>query len=183
MTFRTPTAVAAIFLAWSSSALSDSAFTFEVVEDHTRIVFQPAINFGTESSQLRARAFSTSGYVYPSGTLSPENLGVLENGAPTSPEDVIGQWSSEGWYIGSEAQATEGVQIMSRQIFEFRDGSVLVTYGEENWNDGETSVRAIEQATGRFDRFPDVMTQKLVEFASPAGLRLEFQIPQNAGGA
>ncbi len=173
---------AALVFTIAGAAHADDSMSFAVAENHTQIRFEQPVEVEFSGDRLVARPFSSTGYIYPSGVLSSDNSGVGETGEPSLPQSVIGHWRSEGWYIGGRAQATNGMLVTSRQVFEFNDGSVLVTIGEESWNSPEPSIRTIEAATGRFSEVPGVMTQKLMDFTFQSGLAMEFEILCEAGG-
>ncbi len=44
-------------------------------------------------------SFVTRGYIYPEGTLD-DSSGVLPNGEPEFLDQVIGEWSCRGWFVG-----------------------------------------------------------------------------------
>ncbi|MGI9367484.1 MAG: hypothetical protein ACR2O2_01485 [Ruegeria sp.] len=59
---------------------------------------------------------------------------------------------------------------------------MLITFGEESWIGSDTSVRAIQKATGRFAHVSEVMTQDLQGYAGQAGLLLKIHINASLDG-
>ena len=55
-------------------------------------------------------SFVVQGVIYPSGTLSNgnENAGLLADGTPEFPNEVIGNWICRGWFIGDSNDPARG---------------------------------------------------------------------------
>lgn len=94
----------------------------DVAEDGTRFVFDeaPILENGYPAY---GNSFVTQGYIYPIGTLDETN-GVLADGSPEFPAEVIGQWTCWGYFVGAGADTTEGAWVVTDQIFEF-DGETI----------------------------------------------------------
>src|SRR5690606_27718910 len=98
---------------------------FEVAEDGGRFMFDNQ-NLHEDGMPAYGTAFVTQGYIYPIGTLNGSN-GVLENGEPEFPDLVLGEWTCYGWMIGDGAQTQTGEWVVSTQVYQFDDGSTIVT--------------------------------------------------------
>jgi hypothetical protein len=108
---------------------ASTTMQFEVAEDGTRFVFDD-LNLFEDGMPAYGSAFVTQGYIYPVGTLNGTN-GVLENGEPEFPDQVLGTWTCYGWMIGDGAHTTTGEWVVSTQVYQFNDGSTIITDGYE----------------------------------------------------
>ncbi len=87
-------------------AVQPGTMVVEVAEDGNRFVFDD-LNLFEDGMPGYGSAFVTQGYVYPVGTLNGSN-GVLDNGEPEFPEQVLGTWTCYGWLIGDGAHTETG---------------------------------------------------------------------------
>lgn len=148
----------------------------EVAEDGTRFVFDD-LNLFDDGMPAYGSAFVTQGYIYPVGTLNGSN-GVLENGEPEFPELVLGEWTCYGWMIGDGARTESGEWVVSTQIYQFNDGSTIVTDGFEIVDLDTPIARAISAGTGEYRSASGEMQQILRGFTEQMGVNLsvEFQL-------
>lgn len=164
-------AVSAAVSAQSSEA--DEPLRFEVAEDGNRFLFDD-LNLHDDGMPAYGSAFVTQGYIYPVGTLNGTN-GVLANGEPEFPDQVLGEWTCYGWMIGDGAHTTTGAWVVSTQIYQFEDGSTLITNGFEI-ADFETPVaRAITGGTGEYSGVSGEMEQILHGFTEQMGVNLTVE--------
>lgn len=151
---------------------------FDVAEDHTAFVFAPAPVFEEDGFPAHGNPFVTQGYIYPAGTLADGVEGVLADGSPAFPDDVLGIWTCDGWFVGEAMHATSGTWLISRQVFEFTTGDLLITQGPEMADQMLTYERPITGGTGDYVGATGVMEQTLLGFTSFMGVSVTFEIPE-----
>ena len=105
--------VVATLVGYGASAQSEP-MRFEVAEDGNRFVFGQERLF-PDGNPNYGTPFVTQGYLYPEGTLNGSN-GVLPDGSPEFPDDVIGTWTCYGYMIGEGAHTTTGEWVISTQV-------------------------------------------------------------------
>lgn len=150
---------------------------FEIAEDGNRFVFGQE-RLHEDGMPAYGTPFVTQGYIYPEGTLNGSN-GVLPNGEPEFPDQVLGTWTCYGYMIGDGAHTTTGEWVISTQVYQFEDG-IIVTDGFEV-ADLDTAVsRAITGGTGEFVGVSGEQVQELRGFTEQMGVNLtvEFQISE-----
>ena len=147
----------------------------EVAEDGARFIFDD-LNLFEDGMPGYGSAFVTQGYIYPVGTLNGSN-GVLENGEPEFPELVLGDWTCYGWMIGDGAHTESGTWVISTQVYNFNDGSTIITDGFEIVDFDVPVTRAITGGTGEHRSVSGEMVQVLRGFTDAMGVNLsvEFQ--------
>ena len=172
--FRTLAAVVAIFTA--HPILADEALTaFDVAEDLSRFSFASAPAH-EDGMPAYGNAFVTQGYIYPAGTLDNDVEGTHPDGSPVWPDLVLGTWTCDGYFVGDGAYTSSGSIVISRQVFQFNDGSVIVTHGPELVDANVANNRPITGATGTYRGVADVMEQTLLGMSEGFGVRLQFEI-------
>ena len=130
----------------------DGTLRFEIAEDGARLAWADQSVF-TDRHAAYGAPFLTQGYIYPAGTLSATNDGINADGSPQFPQDVVGEWTCYGWYVGGSPQATNGPWILATQIYQFGSewGAVtLVSEGYVSITNGKSVDRAITGGTGPF---------------------------------
>lgn len=131
-------------------AESSASLAVDVAEDGTRFVFDeaPILENGYPAY---GNAFVTQGYIYPIGTLDETN-GVLEDGSPEFPYQVIGEWTCWGYFVGDGADTTEGAWVVTTQVFEFdavtTGQNTIITTGFETPAGAGPAIRAVTGGTG-----------------------------------
>lgn len=145
----------------------------EVAEDGNRFIFDD-LNLFEDGMPGYGSAFVTQGYIYPVGTLNGTN-GVLENGEPEFPDDVLGTWTCYGWMIGEGIRTESGEWVISTQVYQFNDGSTLITDGFEIVDFDVPISRAITGGTGEHRSASGEMTQILHGFTDAMGVNLSVQ--------
>lgn len=152
---------------------SDNALAFDIAEDANRFVFDDG-NLYDDGMPDYGSAFVTQGYIYPEGTLNGTN-GVLENGDPEFPDEVLGTWTCYGWMIGDGAYTETGEWVVSTQIYQFDNGSTIITDGFEIVDIDETYTRAITGGTGDYRSVSGEQIQQLRGFTAQMGVNLSVQ--------
>lgn len=156
-------------------ARADMIASFDVAEDHTRFVFDEAPVF-EDGMPAYGNAFITQGYIYPAGTLDDGVEGVNPNGSPAFPNLVIGTWTCDGFFVGNGMRTTEGPIVISRQVYAFEDGDVLITQGPEYMADGFQFTRAVTGGTGDYAKAPAELQQTFLGMSEGLGVRLQMQL-------
>lgn len=151
---------------------------FDVAEDMTRFAFDQTKTFD-DGLPAHGSSFVTEGYIYEYGTLTDSN-GVLADGLPEFPDKVIGRWACRGWFVGDAAHATEGVWVITNQVYNFGEdyGNVTLTSdGYESAAVGEAISRAITGGTGPYAQARGEMQQTLLGFnEGTEGVNLRFEV-------
>lgn len=166
-------AAAAVLLAGTAGA--DAPMTFDVAEDHTRFIYAPE-PVHENGMPAHGNPFITQGYLYPAGTLADGVSGVHEDGSPRFPELVIGTWTCDGWFVGDGGNAETGVWLVSRQIYEFEDGDMLITQGTELADVGVENARPITGGKGIFAQMDGVVSQTLLGFSDHFSVNATFRV-------
>ena len=169
----TSAAVAGVSIASAADASdSDIVETIEVdiAEDGTRFVIDDAPVFD-DGFPAHGNAFVTQGYIYPAGTLTDSN-GVNPDGTPEFPDEVIGEWSCSGYFIGEGAHATEGAWVFTTQLFAFGDDAetgaeTVVVTGYEGAEVGAIVTGAITGGTGGYATANGEADQELLGMNNP----------------
>lgn len=151
---------------------------FDVAEDMTRFVFDESKTF-EDGLPAHGSSFITEGYIYELDTLSESN-GVLSDGSPEFPDKVIGTWLCRGWFIGDAAHATEGVWVVTTQIYNFGQSygdETIVSEGYESAIVGEALARAITGGTGEYVGAAGEAKQTLLGYnEGTEGVNLRFKL-------
>lgn len=164
-------------LASTGFAMADGApMSFDVAEDLTRFVFaaEPVFDDGMPAY---GNSFVTQGYIYEDGTLDGGAEGTLADGSPAFPEKVIGRWTCDGFFVGDGARTLTGAWVISRQVFEFDSGEILINQGAEIADVNLAAPRAITGGTGDYAHVGGEMTQTLLGMTDGYGVRLSIEIP------
>lgn len=142
----------------------------DIAEDGTRFVIDEAPVFD-DGFPAHGNAFITQGYIYPAGTLTDSN-GVNPDGSPEFPDEVIGEWSCTGYFIGEGAHATEGAWVFTTQLFAFGDNpdngdETIVVTGYEGVEVGSIVTGAITGGTGGYATAVGGADQELLGINNP----------------
>ena len=146
------------------------ALEVDIAEDGTRFVIADSPVFD-DGFPAHGNAFITQGYIYPAGTLTDSN-GVNPDGTPQFPDQVIGEWSCSGYFIGEGAHATEGAWVYTTQLFAFGDDAdtgaeTIVVTGYEGAEVGATVTGAITGGTGTYATAVGEADQELLGINNP----------------
>jgi hypothetical protein len=162
--------------------LGHRTIAVEVAEDGTRFAADEAPVF-EDGLPAYGAAFVTQGYLYPVGTLAgSEHGGVMPDGSPEFPDDVIGEWTCWGYHVGDGANTESGPWVVSTQLFSFgeNDGQVtIVTHGYEmTANDASQGPfnRAITGGTGSYRTARGEQTQTFLGWNDSIGVQLSVQL-------
>lgn len=148
---------------------------FDVAEDMSRFVFSAAPVFD-DGMPAYGNAFVTQGYLYPAGTLDGGVEGTLPNGDPAFPDLVIGEWTCDGYFVGDGMRTETGALVMSRQVYRFNDGDLLISHGPELVDAGVTVTRAVTGGTGDYADAPAEISQMLLGMSDGFGVRLQVEL-------
>jgi len=162
-----------------TSRAADDTLVVEVAEDTTRFVLD-MLNPHEDGMPAYGNPFITQGYIYPEGTLDGSN-GVLPSGEPEFPDQVLGEWTCYGWFIGDGAYTESGEAVVSTQVFKFygEDGdSTMVSNGFELAEIGAQVTRVLAGGTGTYQGTSGIQVQELLGFTDAMGvnLRVAFQL-------
>jgi hypothetical protein len=150
---------------------------FDVAEDPTGFVFNDS-PVHEDGLPAYGNSFITRGYIYPYGTLNGSN-GVLEDGSPEFPDEVIGEWICRGWFIGDGAHTTTGPMVITTQVYQLGGdyGDVtIVSEGYESSEVNKETKRAITGGTGQYQTTRGEVTQELLGFTEEMGVNLRFTV-------
>ena len=154
----------------SDTSPDSQVLEVDVAEDGTRFVIAEAPVFD-DGFPAHGNAFLTQGYIYPAGTLTDSN-GVNPDGTPEFPDEVIGEWSCSGYFIGEGAHATEGAWVYTTQLFAFGDDAdtgaeTIVVTGYEGAEVGAIVTGAITGGTGDYATASGEAAQQLIGINNP----------------
>lgn len=137
----------------------DRVVEFDVAENALDFVFDeaPVLSNGHPAY---GNPFVTHGYIYPKGFLKG-NDGVDDEGNPTAPDKVIGEWYCRGYLIGNGALTVSGPFVHTVQTYSFYETpgydpgkdqgkDIVVTQGYELADVGQPGFRAVTGGTRRF---------------------------------
>jgi hypothetical protein len=161
----------------AQSADETPVMAFEVAEDGNRFMFDD-LNLYEDGMPAYGSAFVTQGYIYPVGTLNGSN-GVLGNGEAEFPDLVLGTWTCYGWMIGEGARTVTGEWVVSTQVYQFTDGSTLITDGFEIADFDKPVIRAVTGGTGAHRGASGEMEQILHGFTDQMGVNLSVEFYLN----
>ena len=172
---------AAIVAATPLPALADEPqAAFDVAEDISRFVFAPAPVFD-DGMPAYGNPFVTQGYIYPAGTLDGGVEGTLPNGEPAFPDLVIGEWTCDGFFVGDGMRTGTGAIVMSRQVYRFDNGDLLISHGPELVDAGVPVARAVTGGTGDYAGVAAELEQTLLGMSEGYGVRLQVELDLRDG--
>jgi len=174
--------VAALFIGAATSAVAGSrapsgneVLRFDVAEDPTRFVFSSE-NVHADGFPAYGNYFVTQGYIYPEGTLVGGEDGVNEDGSPSLPGEVLGEWTCWGVHIGDGGHTTEGAWVVTTQLYSLGSKKTIVTDGYELSEVGVAGSRAITGGTGRYRGASGQQIQTLLGFGSANNILLRTEL-------
>ncbi len=159
----------------------NATIRFEVAEDMSRFVFDDAPVFEEDGYPAYGNSFITQGYIYPEGTLTCNEEGcngVNADGSPEFPEEVIGEWTCRGWFVGDGAHTAEGPMVITTQVYNFGEevgDEMLISEGYELMAEAPFH-RAITGGTGRFAGRNGQLEQTFRGFNASEGVVLSFDL-------
>jgi hypothetical protein len=154
----------------------DGVLSFDVAENATNYAWagDPELVDGLPTERT---AFLTQGYIYPEGTLTNGN-GVLADGSPEFPDQVLGQWSCWGWYAGSAAPAG-APRWVTTHLLNFGGDWGTATLVSEGYSIDEAEValeRALVGGTGPFDGARGVQRETNLGFNATNGINIRYEV-------
>lgn len=158
-----------------SSNVVDEPVVVEIAEDTTRFVID-MLNPHEDGMPAYGNPFITQGYIYPAGTLNGTN-GVLSNGEPEFPDQVLGEWTCYGWFIADGAHTQSGEAVVSTQVFKFygeTSNSTLISNGFESGEIGLEVMRVLNGGTGDYEGSHGTQVQELLGFTEQMGVNLRI---------
>lgn len=170
-----PIIAATIAAVLASPAAADALHAFDVAEDLSRFVYAEAPRFD-DGMPAYGNAFVTQGYIYPAGTLDGGVEGTLADGSPAFPDKVIGTWTCDGYFVGDGMRTTTGTLVVTRQVYEFLDGDLLITQGPELADTGLPVRRAVTGGTGDYAEVGPELTQVMLGMSDGYGVRLQMRL-------
>ena len=152
---------------------SSKNLRFDIAENGSRFSFdaEPVDENGLPAY---GGEFITQGYLYPHGFLDTHN-GVMEDGSPAYPNEVLGRWVCRGWHIGEGASTVTGPWVVTTQIFDLKEEfgkQTIITEGYELSDIDLPINRAITGGTGKYSRARGNSTQKLLGFNQSQGVNV-----------
>ncbi len=156
---------------------SAQTLEFDVAEDMARFVFDQSVAF-EDGMPKHGSPFITQGYIYEAGTLSGSN-GVLADGSPEFPDNVIGEWTCRGWFVGEGAHAKTGPMVITTQIYNFGEelgNETIVSEGYELADVGVEIERAITGGTGEYVGAEGEVKQTFLGFNASEGVNLTIEV-------
>lgn len=157
---------------------ADGTIRFDIAEDGTRFVWADKTIFDV-GLPAHGATYISQGYIYPEGTLTDKSDGVNADGSPQFPDQVLGQWSCYGWYIGEGTHATDGPRVLSTQLYQFGNvwgAATLVSEGYVLSNTGGTVARAITGGTGPFATVRGELADTNLGVNETAGGNARYQV-------
>ncbi len=100
-------------------------------------------------------AFVVQGVIYPAGTLADPNSGLLADGTPQFPSQVLGTWTCRGYFINEGLETPTGQFVVTTQTYDFggepfSGAPSLTSDGPELIDLGVPFARAVTGGTGFF---------------------------------
>ncbi len=168
-------AIAVLASSAACAIAGDMPVSFDVAEDLTRFVFAPAPVFD-DGMPAYGNAFITQGYIYEDGTLDSGVEGTLPDGSPAFPDKVIGTWTCNGYFVGDGMRTDTGAVVITRQVFQFENGDILINQGAELIDVNVPAPRVITGGTGAFAGLTGEMSQTLLGMSDGYGVRLLIDV-------
>lgn len=156
-------------------AAAEQLQSFDVAEDLSRFVMT-GDHAHEDGSPAYGTPFITQGYIYPAGTLDGGVEGTLEDGSPAFPDLVIGVWTCDGYLVGDGMKTVTGDIVITRQIYQFEGGDVLISQGSELADLDIPVTRAITGGTGDYADAGPALTQVLLGMSDGYGVRLQIDL-------
>ena len=172
-----PLAPVAADEAIAAATEAEGMLRFDMAENATQFIFDPDF-VHDDGMPANGSGFVTRGYLYPAGTLGESN-GVLADGSPEFPDQVLGEWTCRGWFIGEGAHTTTGPWNVTTQMYNFggeAGAATLVSDGYELADVGVAFSRAVTGGSGPFSGATGEAQQTLLGFNATMGVNIQFEI-------
>ena len=96
---------------------------------------------------------------------------------------MIGTWVCDGVFVGEGMRTTEGNMLISRQVYTFDGGDVLISQGGEQAVEGGTFTRAITGGTGEYLGVVAELNQTFLGMSDGYGVRLQLELVEGRSHA
>lgn len=157
----------------------------DISENMARFSFDGAPVFD-DGMPAYGNEFVTQGYIYPAGFLD-ENPGTFPDGSPARPEEVLGEWTCRGVFVGDGVRTTSGPMVITTQLVELYDepgwapgksgtGDMLVTEGYELAEVGASVNRPVTGGSGSYAGTSGQAAQVFLGFNDSVGVNLRQHI-------
>lgn len=166
---------------------------FEVAENGSRFVFDEAPLDGN-GFPLYGNPFITQGFIYPAGTLDPNNSardgvivikdddGNVTEVRPEFPNLLLGTWTCYGTVFAQEGfNITSGPTVISTQLYDFNEvsgkvGGLSLTSNGLELIDMDTPIqRALIGGTGPYSKARGQVIQTFFGVNESEGFMLRFE--------
>lgn len=159
---------------------------FDVAENGLAFLFDEAPLF-EDMLPAYGNSFVTHGYIYPKGFLDG-NDGVTDDGMPAFPEQVLGEWTCRGYFVGDAAHASTGAWVLTTQTYTLYDApgytesalagaTTFVSEGYELADIDVAGSRAVSGGTGDLLAATGEAMQTLLGFDDAhMGVLLRFRV-------
>jgi hypothetical protein len=156
---------------------ADGVLRFDIAEDGTRFAWSgdPPLTDGLPAG---AATYVTQGYIYPAGTLDGAN-GVLADGSPEFPNEVLGLWTCYGWWVGDAAHAGKTAPWVTTHLFSFGPEwgeAMLVSEGYSIDQVEAPLARAIVGGTGTYAGATGVQSETNLGVNPSKGIDFRYEI-------
>lgn len=177
LTFVLVVTVCLVTVTTATARQASNVLTFDIAENAAWFVAQQEPVFD-DGYPAYGNPFLTQGYIYPGGTLNGSN-GVLENGDPEFPDQVIGRWVCRGWVYASDGvHAETGALVVTSQIYELGTtpgAESLMTEGFELVDINVAVERSIVGGTGSHGGAMGQQVQTVLGFNVTQGVNLHVE--------
>jgi hypothetical protein len=158
---------------------ASDVLTFDIAENAAWFVSQQEPVFEEDGYPAYGNPFLTQGYIYPGGTLNGSN-GVLENGEPEFPDQVIGRWVCRGWvYAADGFHAESGALVVTSQVFQLGQSvgaESLMTEGFDLADINRANERAVVGGTGQYVGARGVQVETLLGYNRTQGVDFHVEL-------
>jgi hypothetical protein len=148
----------------------DGTIRFDVAENAALFVWSGDPEL-TDDLPAGTTDYVTQGYIYPEGTLTESN-GVLADGSPEFPDQVIGHWSCYGWWLDASVQ-------LNAHMFTFGPAWGEAMLASEGYSVGDLNVpvaRPVTGGTGPYAGSTGVQVETLLGFNASNGGNFRYEI-------
>ena len=160
--------------------------TVEIAENPFRFSFDTTGPVFEDGTPAYGNHFVTQGYIYPVDTLEGGDSGVNADGSPLYPDQVLGEWTCRGVFVGDGFATVSGPIVNTTQLFSFYpkpgydpnklgEAASLVTEGFELADVGVPVKRAITGGTQQFQRAKGEARQTLLGISEQFGVSLKVR--------
>jgi hypothetical protein len=150
-------------------------FSVDIAEDASRFSLDEAPR-QEDGTPAYGGAFVIQGYIYPAGTLDcADGCGVMPDGSPEFPDEVMGEWSCWGYFVGDGIRTVTGPWVLSTQLYSFGDeagAKTVTTIGYEIIDFNELVERSVTGGTGCYRTAAGTQSQEVIGLNRTGALNL-----------